>query len=62
MPGGRFVSTNLPLSFLVARAFPGMNGQIIGMPPEADGQHFDVNAKTAARLGTNPDQETLARR
>ncbi len=61
MAGGRFVSTNLPVSFLVARAFPAMsNDQIIGMPSAADAQRFDVNAKTAASLGTNPDQETLA--
>jgi uncharacterized protein (TIGR03435 family) len=61
MPGGRFVSSNLPVSFLVARAFPSLtNDQIIGMPSAADAQRFDVNAKTAASLGTNPDQETLA--
>ncbi len=61
MGGGRFVSTNLPVSLLVARAFPGLsNDQIIGMPSGADAQRFDVNAKTAASLGTNPDPETLA--
>jgi len=61
MPGGRVVSTNLPVSFLVSQAFPGLsNDQIIGMPGGADALRFDVNAKTAASLGTNPDQETLA--
>jgi uncharacterized protein (TIGR03435 family) len=61
MPGGRFVSSNLPVSFLVARAFPGLsNDQIIGLPSGGDTQRYDVNAKTAASLGTNPDQETLA--
>jgi uncharacterized protein (TIGR03435 family) len=61
MAGGLVVSTNLPVSFLVAQAFPGLsNDQIIGLPSGADTQRFDVNAKTAASLGTNPDPEALA--
>jgi len=61
MAGGRFTSTNLPVSFLVQRAFPGLsNDQIIGMPGPADSQRYDVTAKTAAALGTNPDPETMA--
>jgi uncharacterized protein (TIGR03435 family) len=60
MPGGRFVSTNLPISFLVSRAFPALTSdQIIGLPA-GDAIRYDVTAKTAASLGANPDQETLA--
>ena len=58
-PGGRFLSTNLPVAFLVQNAFPSLsNDQIIGIPQNS--QRFDVTAKTAATLGTNPDPETLA--
>jgi uncharacterized protein (TIGR03435 family) len=61
LPGGRVVSSNLPVSFLISQAFPGLSkDRIIGMPGVAEIQRFDVNAKTAASLGTNPDDETLA--
>jgi uncharacterized protein (TIGR03435 family) len=60
MPGGRFVSTNMPVISLVSRAFPGLTSdQIIGVP-NGDPVRYDMTAKTAASLGTNPDPETLA--
>jgi uncharacterized protein (TIGR03435 family) len=59
-PGGRFVGTGMPLTFLVQRAFPSLSSdQIIGLQGAATGQRFDINAKTAASVGTNPDQETM---
>jgi len=59
-PGGRFVVTSMPLGFLVQRAFPSLsNDQLIGIPDNVNSQRFDINAKTAASIGTNPDQETL---
>ena len=59
-PGGLFVVTNMPLNLLVQRAFPNLsNDQIIGIPGAVNSQRFDINAKTAASIGSNPDQETL---
>ena len=60
-PGGRFVVTGMPLTFLVQRAFPNLSSdQIIGLPGlQPMRRRFDINAKTAASIGTNPDQETM---
>ena len=59
-PGGRFAGTNLPLTFLVQRAFPNLSSdQIIGLQGGPESARFDINAKTDPSVGTNPDQETM---
>jgi uncharacterized protein (TIGR03435 family) len=59
-PGGRFVGTGVPLTFLVQRAFPNLSSdQIIGLQGAANSGRFDINAKTSPSIGTNPDQETM---
>lgn len=59
-PGGRFVASGMPLSFLVQRAFPGLSSdQIIGIQGAAGSGRFDINAKTSPSVGTSPDEETM---
>jgi uncharacterized protein (TIGR03435 family) len=45
-PGGRLVSENMPLRFLVNRAFNTNNGdQVVGLPPSAATDRYDIAAK-----------------
>ena len=48
-PGGRLVAEGLPLRFLINRAFnTNNNEELLGLPPFADSDRYDVNAKTAS--------------
>jgi uncharacterized protein (TIGR03435 family) len=44
-PGGRLVTSNTPLTFLVAWAFGLDDGRLFGMPKGADSARFDIVAK-----------------
>jgi uncharacterized protein (TIGR03435 family) len=43
--GGRIVTSNTPLTWLVSWAFDLDDGRLIGAPKEAESARFDVNAK-----------------
>lgn len=49
-PGGRFVATNVPVSWLIRLAFQAGEYQIIGAPAWADAKRFDVIAKAEVEL------------
>jgi uncharacterized protein (TIGR03435 family) len=62
-PGGRLTSENLPLRFLISRAFnTTSNDQLAGVPSWADTAKFDVIAKAPAEVAPQPfiDNETMA--
>lgn len=62
-PGGRLVVENMPLSFAVMRAFNVNNSdQIAGMPPFAQTDRYDINAKVPGGSApvTNMDMDVLA--
>jgi uncharacterized protein (TIGR03435 family) len=62
-PGGRLTSENMPLRFLITRAFnTTSNEQLTGLPSWADSARFDVIAKTPSDVGLQPfiDPETMA--
>jgi len=44
-PGGRLVTSNTPLTFLIAWAFSLDDGRLFGMPKGADSARFDIVAK-----------------
>ncbi len=59
-PGGRFVSSGLPLSFLLQRAFNTQSSdQIIGIPKSADSQRYDITAKANMPASANPNDQDL---
>lgn len=53
LPGGRFVTSNTPLSMLISWAFDLEDGRMVGAPKNLDSLHFDVVAKA-------PDEEPAA--
>jgi uncharacterized protein (TIGR03435 family) len=62
-PGGRFVSEGMNLRFLIGRAFNTNNRDaIVGLPPWADTERFDITAKAPSADATAPplDPETNA--
>ncbi len=60
-PGGRFISTGMPLSSVVNNALlPQSQDQLVGMPSWANSARFDFNAKAAVEPGANLDPETTA--
>jgi uncharacterized protein (TIGR03435 family) len=62
-PGGRLTVENMPLRFLVYRAFNiNNNDQIAELPKFADTERFDITAKVASTGPTAPplDQEAMA--
>jgi uncharacterized protein (TIGR03435 family) len=62
-PGGRLTSENMPLRFLISRAFnTTSNDQLTGVPSWADTARFDLIAKTPSDVATQPfiDPETMA--
>jgi uncharacterized protein (TIGR03435 family) len=60
IPCRRSAAPGVPLTFLVQRAFANLSSdQVIGLQGAANSGRFDINAKTAASIGTNPDQETM---
>lgn len=44
-PGGRLVTSNTPLTFLISWAFGLDDGRVIGAPTGADSARFDITAK-----------------
>src|SRR5262245_1989681 len=44
-PGGRLVTSNTPLAFLVSWAFNLDGGRLLGVPKGADSARFDITAK-----------------
>ena len=61
MPGGRLTAQNMPLSFLVNRAFTiDISARVSGLPAFADTERFDVEAKSAALAPFGPaDMEAV---
>jgi uncharacterized protein (TIGR03435 family) len=63
-PGGRFTAQGMPLRMLVMRAFNamGMGDEVVGLPPYADSERFDIVAKAPSVGGQAPvaDFETSA--
>jgi uncharacterized protein (TIGR03435 family) len=48
-PGGRLIAENMPLRFLISRAFnTNSNDQIVGVPKFADSDRYDITAKAPA--------------
>ena len=47
-PGGRLVTSNTPLTFLINWAFSLDDGRLVGAPKGADSTRFDIVAKAAA--------------
>ena len=47
-PGGRLVTSNTPLTFLIAWAFDLDDRRLVGMPKGADSARFDIVAKAPA--------------
>jgi uncharacterized protein (TIGR03435 family) len=63
MPGGRFVSQNMPMRLLIGRAFnTNNNDQVVGLPSFVDSARFDITAKAPAEAVTGPgvDMDALA--
>ena len=63
MPGGRFVSQNMPMRLLLGRAFnTNNNDQIVGLPSWVDSVRVDITAKTPEGTVTGPgvDMDALA--
>jgi len=62
-PGGRFIADGMTLRMLVTRAFNTLSGdQLVGLPPWADTERFDIVAKApseGATSGVNIDMEAL---
>ena len=62
-PGGRLLSENMPVRFLVGRAFNTNNpDQLVGLPKWVDTERFDIIAKAPAAgpALTGMDQDALA--
>jgi uncharacterized protein (TIGR03435 family) len=61
-PGGRLVIDGLPLSFVLSRAFNTFNNdEIVGIPPFAQNDRYDIVAKIPGSAGAAPgmDMEVL---
>ena len=48
-PGGRLVTSNTPLIFLVGWAYSVEDGRLFGAPPGADSARFDIVGQPPAR-------------
>lgn len=58
-PGGRFVGTNVPLRFLIIRAFnlsPFQSGLIVGIPVWVNAERFDIETRATEN---NPTREQM---
>jgi uncharacterized protein (TIGR03435 family) len=60
-PGGRFISSGMPLSSVINNALMAPSrDQVVDMPKFADSVKYDITAKADVEPGTNLDAETTA--
>src|SRR5437588_3278511 len=52
LPGGKLVSRNVTLKYMITVAYSVTNYQIFGSPELLEGKHYDVNAEAGKPVDT----------